>query len=323
MRYRGLVATGTMLVGIVAMSLAASAGAQSLPRTPWGDPDLQGFWSNTTTTPLERPSELAGRAELSAEERAEIDAEAARNADQPPPPGTTGAYNDFWFERGNRGSQTAWIIDPPNGRLPEVNPAAQLKTDALEAVRDDASYPTHWEDVNMFERCLTRGMPGTMMPGFYNHNYLILQTPGYVVIRAEMIHDTRIIPMDGRAHPAPSIRQWLGDSRGYWDGETLVVETTNLSEKVYERRFSYTVWGTSAHMRLVERFTRLDAETIDYQFTVTDPTTFARSWTAATPMTAIEGPIFEYACHEGNYAIVNILRGARARELEAASRDSR
>ena len=191
---------------------------------------------------------------------------------------------------------------------------------ALAVVRNADGYPTTWEDVNIYERCITRGMPGTMMPGFYNHNYLILQTPGYVVIRAEMVHDTRVVPLDGRPHIDPSIRQWLGDSRGWWDGDTLVVETTNLTDKVFERRFSNTVYGTGRHMRLVERFTRVDAETIDYRFTVTDPTTFQRPWTASTPMVTLDGPLFEYACHEGNYAMVNMLSGARARERVAAAR---
>ena len=288
-------------------------------RTPWGDPDLQGSWTNTTTTPLERPDELTGRDRLTAGERAELDAEAVRNADRPPPPGSTGAYNNFWFERGVRTEQTAWVVDPPDGRLPPITAKERGRMAALAVVRDADEYPTTWEDVNIYERCITRGMPGTMMPGFYNHNYLILQTPGYVVIRAEMVHDTRVIPLDGRPHIDPSIPQWLGDSRGYWDGDTLVVETTNLTDKVFERRFSNTVYGTGRHMHLVERFTRVDADTIDYRFTVTDPTTFQRSWTASTPMVTLDGPLFEYACHEGNYAMVNMLSGARARARAAAA----
>ena len=315
MQYRWLPSVGAAAVGCGLLLLVpALASAQDTFRTQWGDPDLQGSWTNTTTTPLERPDELADRARLTAEERAELDAEAIRNADRPPPPGSTGAYNNFWFERGVRTDQTSWIVDPLSGRLPPITAREQARIDALAAVRDAASYPTTWEDVNIYERCITRGMPGTMMPGFYNHNYLILQTPGYVVLRAEMIHDTRVIPLDGRPHIDPSIRLWLGDSRGYWEGDTLVVETRNLTDKVFERRSSNTVYGTGRHMRLIERFTRVDADTIDYRFTVIDPTTFERPWTAATPMVALDGPLFEYACHEGNYAIVNMLSGARARE---------
>ena len=310
-------AAGAALLALAPVpAQAQDAGAF---RTPWGHPDLQGSWTNTTTTPLERPEELAGRERLSAEERAELDAEAIRNADRPPPPGSTGAYNDFWFERGVRTAQTAWVVDPPDGRLPAITAKEQARMAAMAVMRNADEYPTTWEDVNIYERCISRGMPGTMMPGFYNHNYLILQTPDAVVIRAEMVHDTRVIPLDGRPHVDSSIRQWLGDSRGWWDGDTLVVETTNLTDKLYERRFSNTVYGTGRHMHLVERFTRVDADTIDYRFTVTDPTTFRRPWTASTPMVTLDGPLFEYACHEGNYAMVNMLSGARAREQAQAA----
>jgi hypothetical protein len=157
-----------------------------------------------------------------------------------------------------------------------------------------------------------------MMPGFYNHNYQILQIPGYVVIQVEMIHDTRIIPLDGRPHLGRNIRQWLGDSRGRWEGNTLVVETTNL-KPISDRNI--TVFGISGDKgRVIERFTRVDANTIDYQVTLDDPATFTKAWTAGIPMTKIEGPIFEYACHEGNYGMVGILEGHRAEEKAAASR---
>ena len=310
------------VVGLALLALApipARAQDAGAFRTPWGHPDLQGAWTNTTTTPMQRPEELAGRERLSAEERAELDAEAIRNADRPPPPGSTGAYNDFWFERGVRTEQTAWVVDPPDGRLPPITAKERDRMAAMAVMRNADEYPTTWEDVNIYERCISRGMPGTMMPGFYNHNYLILQTPDSVVIRAEMVHDTRVIPLDGRPHIDASIRQWLGDSRGYWDGDTLVVVTTNLTDKLWERRFSNTVYGTGEYMHLEERFTRIDENTIDYRFTVTDPTTFRRSWTAATPMETLDGPLFEYACHEGNYAMVNMLSGARARERDAAA----
>ena len=154
-----------------------------------------------------------------------------------------------------------------------------------------------------------------MMPGFYNHNYQILQAPGYVVVLVEMIHDARIIPLDGRPHPDPQIRQWLGDSRGRWEGDTLVVETTNLTGKAEDR--SRTTFGAGEHTVVVERFTRTGADTIDYQVTVTDPTEYSTSWTAAIPMSRLEGQLYEYACHEGNYAIGNILAGARAEERAA------
>ena len=283
------------------------------PRTSWGDPDLQGTWSNATTTPLQRPDALAGKTALTDDERRELDARAARNADRPPPPGSVGAYNTFWLERGEFSSATSLIVDPPNGKLPPLTRDAQQRFEALKVMRQ--RQPASWEDFHLLERCITRGMPGAMMPGFYNHNYQILQTPGYVVILVEMIHDVRIIPVDGRPHLDPRIRQWLGDSRGRWDGDTLVVETTNLVDKVHDmeglpgmRDPLPTVFGTGETMHLVERFTRVGPDAVHYRFTVNDPATFATPWTAATPMSRIEGPIFEYACHEGNYGLPNSLR---------------
>jgi hypothetical protein len=290
-------------------SVRGTAGISTPLRTPWGDPDLQGVWTNTTITPLERPESVAGKDVLTDEERTELDAQAAHTLERL---GGTGAYNDFWLERGKHSRRTSLIIDPPDGSLPPVTPGAKQQADALTAARQRR--PASWEDVSMYDRCITRGMPGSMMPGFYNHNYLILQAPGYVVILLEMIHDARIIPLDGRPHLAPTVRQWLGDSRGRWEGNTLVVETTNLDGRVHERLPWNTAFGTSENLRLIERFTRIDADTIDYQFTVTDPTIFTKPWTAATPMTRMQVPIYEYACHEGNYSIVNILKGAREQD---------
>ena len=306
--------------------LVAPAGAQPHV-TPWGDPDLQGAWTNATTTPLQRPAELAQRDSFTEEERAELDAERARTEQRAcatelvvlqtaPPPTSTGSYNSFWLEQGTRTLQTSLIVDPPHGRLPDVTPWAQRQADDLLAVRASASYPARWEEPSVFERCITRGLPATMMPGFYNHNYQILQTPGYVVIYAEMIHDARIIPLDGRPQLNAEIRQWMGDSRGRWEGDTLVVETANFTGKVYERRVSNTVFGASREMHLVERFRRVDEDTLDYRLTVTDPRTFAAPWTAAIPMTTLDGPIIEYACHEGNYSMENMLRGARRQEQQ-------
>jgi hypothetical protein len=289
---------------------AASSGTK-LARTPWGHPDLQGVWTNATSTPLERPAQMSGKEVLTDEERKALDERAAQNADRPPRPGDTGAYNSFWLENGSFLNRTSLIVDPPDGRLPPLTPEAKRREDALEASRKEA--PGTWEDLNLFERCLTRGMPGAMMPGFYNHNYEIFQTASYVAFAVEM-SGFRIVPLDGRPHISAGIRQWLGDSRARWEGDTLVVETTNLTDRVHERRRSNTVFGGSGQTTLVERFTRVDADTIDYRFTVTDPATFTRAWTAAIPMRKIPGPVFEYACHEGNYALPNVLRGARAQE---------
>jgi hypothetical protein len=295
---------------------ARKSAASAPTRTAWGHPDLQGVWTNTTTTPLERPAALEGQATLTDAQRADFDAQAVKNADRPPRPGDTGAYNTFWFERGKRSAQTSLIVDPANGRLPASTATGQAHKKELEKLRleDGGRLPGSHEEFDVYDRCITRALPGAMMPGFYNHNYQILQTPQYVAILVEMIHDARIIPLDGRPHASPRIRQWLGDSRARWEGDTLVVETTNFREGAEERGMANTVVGGSPDMVLVERFTRVDADTLDYRFTVTDPTIFTAPWTVSAPMTTLDAKIYEYACHEGNYAIRNMLSGARAEE---------
>ena len=299
--------------------LAPVAAAQD-HTTPWGDPDLQGFWTNTTTTPLQRPDDLAGKTTLTDEELAIRDPQVAEAVSFDDPQGRgRGGYNEFWVERGNLLSQTSLIVDPPDGRLPAMTAAAQRRHDAFMA-RWTAP-PTTWEDLNILDRCITRGLPGAMIPGFYNHNYLIVQTPDHVVVQLEMIHDARIIPLDGRAHLPGRIRQWLGDPRGRWEGDTLVVESTNFSPKTEQRPnffgIYFPVFSTGEQLHFVERFTRVGADTLDYRFTVTDAAVDTRPWTAATPMTRIEQPLFEYACHEGNYAMANGLSGTRAAEAGA------
>ena len=305
-------------MALAPVSAAAQAGNWSAPHTPWGDPDLQGFWTNTTTTPLERPDDVAAGEVLTDEDRASRDAagDVAREARGiEPGTGETGSYNNFWVERGVRMARTSLIIDPPDGKLP-LTAAEMARRADRESYRNRE--PAGPEDRNLYERCISRGMPGSMMPGFYNHNYQILQAPGYVVIYVEMVHDSRIIPLDGRPHPDARIGQWMGDSRGRWEGDTLVVETTNLAPVTGR---ALTVFGGNPTTQLVERFTRTGENSIDYEFTVTDPTEYSRPWTASIPMTTLEGGIYEYACHEGNYGLENILLGARA--LEAAEDQSR
>ena len=309
----------TMVTAGVVFAAATVIGqtpGRSAPlRTPWGDPDLQGLWTNATITPFERPATMGGKPVLTEQEAAEFEKETLRARDADNRAGGTDAdlarsYNQFWYDRGTKvvgTRRTSLVVDPPDGRVPSLIPAAQQRADArLEARRrSPADGP---EDRSLVERCILWPVAGPpMIPGGYNNNYQILQTPGYVVILIEMIHDVRIIPLDGRAHAPSSIQQWMGDSRGRWDANTLVVTTTNFTGKTNFR-------GSSEHLRLVERFTRVDPDTINYEFTIDDPASFPRPWTAAIPMTKTDGPIFEYACHEGNYGMTNLLSGARAEE---------
>ena len=217
--------------------------------------------------------------------------------------------------------RTSLIVEPVDGRLPPATAAErQLQRTRMSSGSAIAGLRfASWEDFNAFDRCITRGLPGAMMPGvFYNHNYLILQTPDYVAIAIEMVHDVRIIPLRERPALPAGVRQWLGASRGRWEGNTLVVESANFTDNIRQR--GGTVLSGDENTRVVERFTRVDADTIDYRVTVTDPTVWAGPWTAAAPMTATAGPLYEYACHEGNYAIPNALRGSRAADREETSK---
>ena len=311
---------GFVALGISTALLAPVAGQGSSPaadhlRTPWGDPDLSGTWTNTTATGLERPEGLSGVEVLTDEQRAALAAESLRNLDAPPPPGQTGAYNSFWLDQGELSARSSLIVDPRDGRLPALTPAARARADDFTARW--LAPPASWHDMSLYDRCITRGLPGAMIPGFYNHNYLILQTPTHVVMQVEMIHDARIIPLGDQQPVSPKVRQWLGDSRGRWEGNTLVVETTNFTPKSEQRTAMgpfFLTLSTGEHLRLVERLTRIDETTMDYRFTVGDPTVYMEQWSASTPMRRTDESLFEYACHEGNYGLYNILAGARAQE---------
>jgi hypothetical protein len=316
-RLIGLAAAAAALVMVASMPL----DAQSF-KTSWGDPDLQGTWTNQTLTPLERPAEFAGKPVLTeAEARAyEARIRQQNNADIRTP-GTrrdvTVAYNDAWWDRGERivaDRRTSLIVDPADGRIPALTPAAQKRAEAaraaIAAIGDNPAAP---EDLDVYSRCIIRSALPRLSTG-YNNNYEIVQAPGYVAILQEQIHDTRIIPLDGRPHLAGAVRQWLGDSRGRWEGDTLVVETTNFTDEARGSTFR----DATRNMVLVERFRRVDAETIDYQFTVTDPETWTRPWTVKMPWNKVDGLMYEYACHEGNYGLANTLRSARAAEKAAS-----
>ncbi len=302
-------------------SCVVSAQAPTPPKTQWGHPDLQGLWTNSTITPLERPAQFANKEFLTEEEARALDRAAAARYDQRSKDTAADiddAYNQFWWERGNTvGSRrTSLIIDPPDGRMPPLTPEGQKRAaDVTARLRAASAGP---EDRNLAERCLTRGAP--KLPGGYNNNFQIVQTPGYVAIMQEMIHEARIIPLDNRPHLPSGLGLWLGDSRARWEGDTLVVDTTNYHELSVFNSYNC-CRGSGKNLHVVERFRLTGGNTIDYRFTVEDPTTFTRPYTVAVPMTRIEGPIYEYACHEANYGMEGILRGARSRALRQRVRE--
>jgi hypothetical protein len=309
---------------------ASSASAQSpgwkAPRTPWGEPDLQGTFSNRTITPFERSAELQGREFFTREEAAALEKRAEdQSGDEARTKGTRGdverAYNDFWWDRGTKVTslRTSLVVDPPDGRVPpqtddaRKRAAEEAKRPAFRGAGASGRGTDTWLDRSTFERCITRGMPAAMTPTAYNNNYRITQSPGFVAIEIEMLGGTRVIPTDGRSHISRGIRQWMGSSVGRWDGDTLVVETTNFTDKVLYR-------GAAENLHLIERFTRVGPNEIDYRVTITDPSTFTRPWTLAVPYVVTGEAMYEYACHEGNYGMVGILSGAREEERAASEK---
>jgi hypothetical protein len=294
------------------LSIVAAGQAWTLARTPWGDPDLQGIWSYATLTPLERPTAMAGREFLTDDEIGARNAETT--VDRPPRPGDTGTYNSFWFDRGQASRRTSQIIDPPDGKLPALTPGAQKVKAQADLLRSPGYRPDSWLDLQTDDRCIMyHGVPP--QPSGYNNTYQIFQSPGLVAILDENIHHVRLIPLDGSPHLGADIRQWNGDSRGRWEGDTLVVETTNYSEKT-ELRFPVQMTGFQ-NTKATERFRRIDADTIDYRFTIDDPTVYVRAWTALLPLSRTDGRIYEYACHEANHSMIGMLNGARVLDQDA------
>ena len=312
-----------VVIAAVCLAPLAAAGQAPSPRTPWGDPDLQGVWTGSTLTPLERPADRAGQEFLTAEEAAELEQRADRNrfVERVPRAGDPGTYNQIWFDPGTRltpDHRTALIVDPPDGRIPYT--AAMAERERLQREYRVHGARNSWVDVDTGERCMTDGVPMFWLG--YNPNHQILQARGYVVILHEMFRDRRIIPLDGRSH---GVTQWNGAIRGRWEGDTLVVESTRFADGTAER-WAATWRMPTPTMQLVERFTRVDEHTLEYEFTLTDPAKFTRPWSVRMPLTTnqaargvTEGPLYEYACHEGNYSIVNVLAGARAEEQAAAA----
>ena len=335
MSQKSIAALGLTALGMAVLT-AAPAAAQPAgegwvaPRTADGHADLQGVWANNNATPLERPAEWAGKARLTEEELADLQAAAAEATD----PGqdalfgdqlvlaaiaktkaesydpTTGNYNGFWVVERDFNDRTSLVIDPPDGRIPALAPAAERLLAERAAYRAEHPADT-WDDVPLQERCVTYGVP--RIGAGYNSYYQIFQTADYLVFYMEMNHDARIIPLDDRPPLDTAVRQWHGDSRGYWEGDTLLVETRNYSPK---SRFR----GASDNLRVVEKFTRTGPDTLEYAVTIDDPTIWTSSWTASIPLLRSDDAIYEYACHEGNYGMEGILAGHRVQEAREASR---
>jgi len=323
MTYRNLLTIGWFaLLAATALS-AQNKGAWKMPRTADGHPDLQGIWNNSTRTPLERPPEFAGKPTLTDAEAKvweqkehqawqELDGTSEGPLHKTKGSEGTGAYNVLFYDMGSGLARvdgvkrTSMVIDPPDGKIPPMMPAARERNRGRSASLGNV------KDRGLSERCIYVSMVGPpMLPTLYNNNYQIVQTPDSLMIMAEEIHDVRIVHMNAQ-HPPENVRQWLGDSIGHWEGDTLVVETTNFTGQTHFR-------GSSKDLKVTERFTRTDANTIVYKATLEDPSTWTKPWTVELPFAAAPGPIYEYACHEGNYAMEDILAGARKAEAEEAS----
>ena len=318
-RRHPFVSVVAVVVAIGLLGTMQASAQTDPPRTAWGQPDLQGVWDFRSITPMQRPNDRADQEFLTAEEAAELDQAAVerdvrswnREARRTEAGGNVGAYNNFWMDRGLKSvgtRRTSLIVYPPNGRMPSMTPSGQERAQAR---RDYAQeHPADsWSDFSSGVRCIlgfNAGPPFT--PSAYNNNMQLFQTPDTVVVMTEMVNTSRVIPLNGQPHLDPDVLQWSGDSRGYWEGDTLVVETRNFDPKRKWR-------GTTASTRLVERFTRVDAETLEYAFTVTDPETWTSAWTASVPLVLNPEPMFEYACHEGNYSMPVMLGGTRTEEL--------
>lgn len=297
-------------------TVAPAGDAYTAPRTSWGHPDLQGVWDYRTITPLERRPEFADREFYTPEEIAQLEGRAIRRMEGPPDPNAPAnlVHAEYLTDPGRRldeSHRTSLIIDPPNGRLPPLTPAAQERQ-AQNRPAGEFGFvggrADSYTDRSMLERCITRGAGGAPMPTLYNNNVRITQSPSSVALVHEMVHETRIVPLDGG--PFGSVRSYSGESRGHWEGDTLVVETRNFNGKAPYR-------GAGANLRVIERYTRTGPDAVDFKVTFEDDTQWTQPWTAAFTMNTAEGELYEYACHEGNYGLRNILESARDEERKA------
>ena len=320
---------GAIMVVAAVLMAGGSASAQApaakdtkpaaapVPKTPWGHPDLQGTWDYRTITPLERPRELNGREFYTEEEAAKLEGRAGRRMDGPPEsiqPGLNHAQ--YLTDPGRRlaGRRTSLIIDPPDGRIPAVTAEGKARQARMPNRAASGAVIASWLDRGNQERCITYGLPNASLPTLYNNNIMIVQSPDSVVIVHEMIHEARVIPLDGRPRLNQKIGQWIGSSRGWWEGDTLVVETTNFSGQQNYR-------GSTTGLHLTERYTRTGKNGLEMRLTVSDPTTWEKPWTVLLPMRPTEGELIEYACHEGNYSMFNLLEVARDEEKANAAKE--
>jgi len=292
----------------------------TVPRTSWGHPDLQGVWDYRTITPLERRPELADREFYTDEEIAQLEGRAGRRMDQAPDPNAPAnlVHAEYLTDPGrlvDESRRTSLIVDPPNGRVPALTPAAQERQAQARATTGAAGAPRpggradSYTDRSLLERCITRGAAGAPMPTLYNNNIRVVQGPDYVAIVHEMVHETRIVPLDGSTFS--NLKSYMGESRGHWEGDTLVVETRNFSGRAPFR-------GATTNLRVTERYTRVAPDQVGFKVTFEDDTQWTQPWTAAYTMNTAEGELYEYACHEGNYGLRNILENARDEERAAA-----
>jgi len=310
----GVLAAGTLL------SLSSRGQTWTPPKTPWGDPDIQGWFSNTNEdgTPLERPDKFAGRS-LDDVKGAELAAIKQETQDRTLKTfsGPLHAPEHWWQDDLHlvKGAQAWFLIDPPDGKIPPLTPQGKERAATRERTRrPPGSRPDSWLDLTLYDRCITRGLPGSMMPAIYGNSYQILQSPGYVAIRYEMVHETRVIPLDGSPHAPTSVRSYMGDARGHWEGNTLVVETTNFRDDSVYRG------ANASTLKLIEHFTRIAPDKVRWSVTVDDPETWTRPWTFSMPLTVDESQkVLEYSCHEGNYGLRNILSAARAADQKDAA----
>jgi hypothetical protein len=315
-----LAATGAGSSLLRAQTSATAAPATPPARTSWGDPDLQGVWDYRTITPMERRPELGDREFYTEDEVAQLEGRAARRMDKPPDPNapnTNLVHAEYLTDPGRHvddAHRTSLIVDPPTGRMPSLTPEAQQRQDAARAAAAGAppgGRTDSYRDRSLYERCVTRGLPSTILPTLYNNNIRIVQSPGYVAIVHEMIHETRVVPLDGT--PFSAVRSYLGESRGHWDGDTLVIESRNFNGRTSFR-------GSGANLKLTERYRRVSADKIDFRMTFEDATQWVQPWTVAYSIRPADGELYEYACHEGNYGLRNILENARDADRAAATR---